>query len=271
MKEKISHDEEYLHKCSDLIHCKDREDYRSKFEQRIQPFYLGGTTKGYVRGLAVKSLLDAVDKSQNEKASIKVIDAGSGLGELGVYLAILGFQVIGVELSTSGVAGSRKLADKFKLVNCRFIETSLENIPVDDASVDFIIGHASLHHFIKYTTIPSEFKRVMKPGAMAFFADAFGENKLYHLFHDKKKMEHLGDVSLTKPMIESFFKDFKVVLHPTDWFVMFDKLFLKVLPGTVVRKLSKYFFILDRKINSKKRGNLRLSGSILTIVEKRQD
>lgn len=112
-----------------------------------------------------------------------------------------------------------------------------------DESVNFVIGHVSLHHLIKYEGVAKELGRVITPTGVMFFADSFGENKVYHLFHDKEEMERLGDVILTKPLIESFFSGFSVCLHPTDWFVMLDKLLLKIIPNCMNKLVRFLSFI----------------------------
>jgi len=265
--DKIGYEKEYHNKVSEFIKCKSSSEYIIKYEMTVQPFYLGGHTKGYVRGLAIKKIIDKCQILNRPYHEITILDSGCGLGELSVYLSMLGFNVIGVDISTEGIKSCKILAEKFNLDNCVFYATSLENIPIQDISIDFIIGHAALHHFIKYEKIPIEFKRVMKPNAFGYFADSFGENKLYSLFHDKEQMKQLGDVSLTKTLVNNYFSTFKVNILPTDWFVMLDKLYLKILPTKIVRKFSKYHFKIDRSIISNNRINLYLSGSILTEIE----
>jgi ubiquinone/menaquinone biosynthesis C-methylase UbiE len=147
----------------------------------------------------------------------------------------------------------------------------LEHISVESSSIDFIIGHASLHHFIKYEKVPAEFYRVMKTGANGYFADSFGENPFYRIFHNKQRMERLGDVLLSKKLIDEYFDLFDVQLTPTDWFVMLDKLYSKIFPDNFniyLRQLSKVHYWLDRKIPESNRIALTLSGAILTIITK---
>ncbi len=84
-------------------------------------------------------------------------------------------------------------------------------------------------------------------------------------------MERLGDVILTKSLVMDYFKGFKTEIVPTDWFVMFDKLYLRLLPkifDSIIKKVSKIHFWLDRKISPKSRIALYLSGTILTKIEK---
>ncbi len=179
--------------------------------------------------------------------------------------------MIGVDISESARTCAEELAKRLNVAsNCTFLAENLEQLSVEDNSVDFIIGHGALHHFIKYNGVPAEFLRIMKVNAEGFFADAFGENKFYHLFHDKEKMERLGDVSLSKQLVSDYFSDFEVKLLPVDWFVMLDKLYQKILPkpfNPAIRKLSKLHFHLDRKM-PETRLTLYLSGSVLTSIRK---
>jgi len=266
--DKKGYDDHYKGLESALLICESPSVYINLFRQGLLPFYKGGNTKGYVRGLAVQELLRAVKNSNKTNQQVKILDAGSGQGELSVYLACLGFNVIGIDISEEARVVSIKLAEKVGVTNnCMFLAESLESIPLNDNSIDYVIGHASLHHFIKYENIPDELDRVLKLEGEMFFADSFGENKIYHLFHDNEQMYSLGDVILTKELIDNYFINWNVSLVPTDWFVMFDKLFLKLLPKKFVQKSSFLWWHLDRLI-PRSRLSLFLSGAIMTHVKK---
>jgi ubiquinone/menaquinone biosynthesis C-methylase UbiE len=249
-------------------------EYLHNFEvTHLKPFCHGGNTKGFVRSLATQCLLKNADDKKQPRNKTKVLDAGSGSGQLSVYLACLGFNVIGVDISCEAIKKADELATGIGVEQkCTFIERSLEDTSLPDESIDFIIGHSALHHFIKYRDVPGEFRRILKPGARGFFADSFGENFFYHIFHNKQKMTQLGDVPLSASLINSYFSEFDVELTPTDWFVMLDKLYLKVLPvkfKQAIRTLSRLHFWLDRKIPANSRLILFLSGSVMTVITKR--
>jgi len=244
--------------------------YRSLY---LSPFHQGGITKGYVRNQAVEGLLQAVAQSGKNCDQVRVLDAGCGQGGLAVYLACLGFQVIAVDLSDVACSDGRSLAKKLAVDDhCTFHATSLADIPEKDQSVDHIIGHASLHHFIKYQEIPAELARISKPNSEGFFADSYGENPIYHLFHNKEQMTRLGDVSLTKPMVDEYFSPlFTVQMIPMDWFAMLDKLWLKILPRSAIgsaRTMAKIHYQLDRCIPASSRTTLRLAGSAMTHIKR---
>ena len=263
----------YQEKVSDLTGITDPEAYIKAFEKRNRPFHQGGRLKGYAQRLALRTLFDRCAELNLDYKDITVVDCGYGRGALSVYLACKGFNVIGVDISETARSNATEMASKIGTVNehCRFLAENLENTSIDENSVDFIVGYGALHHFIKYPGVPSEFQRIMKPGAEAYFVDAFGENRLFHLFHNKEEMQRLGDVILNKKLIENYFSNFDLTLTPTDWFTMLDKLWFKLLPrrfAPMVRKVSKVSFSLDRLIPEGSRLALYLSGVCFTRIRK---
>jgi|GEM_PF-6934367 ubiquinone/menaquinone biosynthesis C-methylase UbiE len=250
----------------------DKKAYVKRYESEyISPYYKGGGTRGYVLYLSVAKLIEDIEEKGLNKKKIKILDAGCGRGELTIYLACLGYNVVGIDISEKGCEIGKNLAKKIGVDNnCEFIATSLENTTLEEDSIDYVIGHLSLHHFIKYELITEEFKRIMKIDSVGFFAEGFGENKLYSIFHDKEKMSRLGDVVLTKKKLKIFFNpQFDIDLIPTDWFTMLDKVFLKIFPEKkhkkMIRKISKLNYHIDRKIPAN-RTTTFLSGSVLVRV-----
>lgn len=268
------HNDLYKDKDSYLISCTSTGEYIKRFEESgLSPYCKGGGTKGYVRGLSMKALLHSIEKSNTLPGDMLLLDAGCGQGELSVYLACLGFQVVGVDISEEACLAASRLAKAVGVAdNCWFKAESLEKISLDENSVDYVIGFAALHHFIKYEGVSKEFNRILSNQGQMFFADSFGENRIYHVFHNKEQMCRLGDVILTRNLINQFFLGFDVELIPTDWFVMMDKVFLKFLPESaipVIKKLSCFWQHIDRliPINST---TLFFSGSCMTHVVKKE-
>lgn len=247
------------------------EAFRSFFERtQMRHFAQGGVTKGYVRGLAVYGLLAAAARLERPAANIHVLDTGCGAGNLSAYLGLRGFHVTGVDVSESATRVSAKLADDVGVsTQVDFLTESLEQLSLADSSVDFVIGHGALHHFIKYERVPSELLRVLKPGGEGFFADGFGENRAYHLFHDREQMARLGDVILDRDLIRNYFSDFEVELTAADWFSMLDKLYERAAPPSarpLLRAVSRAHQVADQAISKSGRG-LRLAGSVMTHIK----
>jgi len=250
----------------------DPDAYVAWFERtHMRPFFQGGPTKGYVRGLAIRKMF--TDLGEKPLEGMTVLDAGCGAGELSVYLACRGLNVVSVDVSEIAIAHTLSLAQSVGVgEKINGVPASLEDIPIEDHSIDGVIGIASLHHFIKYPGVPSELNRVLAPGGSCYFADSFGENRIYHVFHDKEKMCRLGDVILTRSLILQYFDGFDVSLTPTDWLVMIDKVLTKLLPKRahgVARLISRAGFHLDRLVPSGSRIALFLSGAVFTQAQTR--
>lgn len=248
-------------------------EFMQNYEKEMAPFFMGGYERGFMQKTAMDMLLSSCESSNNSPQNIKILDVGSGFGDLTVYLSLKGYDVIGLDIAETSKSAGENLSKKFN-ANCSFVAESIEKTQFPDNYFDFIIGFGSFHHFIKYNGGSKELKRIMKKGAVGFFADPFHENPCYRLFHNKKQMIKFGDEIMTRTKIIKYFADFKVEIIPVDWFVMFDKLFLYILGSNrekhkeKLRKLSKFFFYLDRHINKKSSIALFFSGAIVTKITK---
>ena len=268
--DKVGYNQKYSNLFPKIYQAHNLPELKSIFVHQMQPFHRGGTTKGYVRQRCLEQMIADCHQLKKEHHEVTVLDAGCGLGALSVYMAVLGFHVIGLDISEQAINTCQQVANKFNMADkCRFVAASLGDTGLPDDSIDYVIGHGSLHHFIKYTNCPAELERIMKSGAKGFFADSFSENPLYHCFQNRQTMDRLGDVRLTKRKITAYFSQFEVDITPVDWFVMLDKLSIKLLPKNKIkwaRKLSTFYFQLDRIIENKNRISLFLSGSVITAI-----
>ena len=154
-----------------------------------------------------------------------------------------------------------------------FIAENLAAMSADDDVYDGIIAHAALHHFVKYPGVPEELSRVLRPDGQLWFSDGFAENRVYRLFHDKDKMARLGDVLLTKELIERTFGPlFDVELMPADWFLMLSKFQLRLARTGPLERLARHqarvHLALDRRI-PRNRATLALAGSVLVTMTPR--
>lgn len=109
---------------------------------------------------------------------LRVLDLGCGSGDVTVLLALAGARVIGVDLSPGMVDVARRRVERFAPgADARFVAAPAEELPLEDGSVDVILGRFILHH-LDIPRAARECARVLAPGGQALFVENSGRNPL---------------------------------------------------------------------------------------------
>lgn len=114
-----------------------------------------------IRTRQVELILQAI-KATNPK---RILDFGCGAGWLSTILSSEGYQVVGIDVSSSLI----KSATTSSAIS-QFIVGDCMNLPFKDNSFDFVIGIAILHHLNSARAIV-ECQRVAKKGATLLFME----------------------------------------------------------------------------------------------------
>jgi len=111
----------------------------------------------------------------------KILELGSGRGELSVALAKLGGIVTGVDIGKNLVELSKKIAE-INNIKCKFITGNIRKLPFNNNCFDFIIGTAILHHLSDKGIVDSlnEAYRVLKLDGKAIFIEPIENNKIFN-------------------------------------------------------------------------------------------
>jgi SAM-dependent methyltransferase len=104
----------------------------------------------------------------------KVVDLGSG-GGFDCFVAARtvgpGGAVMGVDMTPTMLARSRRAAERLGLTNVEFREGILEDLPVDDGWADVAISNGVLNLVADKPRALAEVRRVLRPGGVLQFAD----------------------------------------------------------------------------------------------------
>lgn len=120
------------------------------------------------------------NSSFNELNNLKILELGSGRGEFSIILAKMGGNVTGIDIGGNLINLSIQTA-RLNNVTCEFIVGSIDNLPFDDCSFDYVVGNAILHHLpvkgVKDSLI--EAFRVLKYGGQALFTEPLENSILF--------------------------------------------------------------------------------------------
>ena len=161
---------------------KRKDTTRAYFDQLAGKF-----GKHYVPGRSWKSFAEALLKIHSFEV---VADLGAGEGTTAQLFAQRAKQVIAVDNSSKMVEFGKDLAQKHQLPNLEFRLGEIEEIPIDDNSVDLALFSQALHHAQNPEAALAEAQRILKPGGTLVVLDL-----LQHSFEQARELYydvHLG-------------------------------------------------------------------------------
>ncbi len=140
--------------------------------------------KNYVPGRSWKALAEALLKVMNYEV---VADLGAGEGTLSQLLAQRAKHVIAIDISPKMVEFGKNLALQNDLPNLEFRLGEIEDVPIDNATVDLAILSQALHHAEEPSRAIAEAYRILKPGGCLLILDLAKHSftKAYELYSDR--------------------------------------------------------------------------------------
>ena len=141
-----------------------RKDHlRSYFDELAGRF-----GRHYVPGRSWKALADMLMRLL---PPMVIADLGAGEATLALMLARRAKQVIAVDSSGKMVEYGRGLVEKHGLANLEYRRGDMEELPIEDASVDMVLVHQALHHALHPAKALQEAHRILIPAGRIVILD----------------------------------------------------------------------------------------------------
>jgi len=117
------------------------DDLADRFAQNIYD-----SPKGEIRLRLVQDELLQCCPSLKKGKTLRILDAGCGMGQMTALLSLLGHQVVCCDLSAAMLAETKKAIAKDHLENVRFIQSAVQDLDqhLVDETFDLIVFHAVL-------------------------------------------------------------------------------------------------------------------------------
>lgn len=152
----------------------ERLDREREFHDRLAE----GLAPELMPPLELDELELAMLRAAGDLSGKRVLDLGCGSGDLTLALAQAGADIVAVDLSPRMVAVARKRLSIFTPgATAEFQVAAAEELPIEDDSIDVVIGRFILHH-LDVPLAARECSRVLAPNGKALFVENSSRNPL---------------------------------------------------------------------------------------------
>ena len=187
----------------------DREAMRrvvKKRQDRMRTFFdsvAGRMGKDYVPGKSWKGVAEALLRLM---PPMVIADLGAGEGAFALLLAQRATKVIAVDTSAKMIEVGREQAQRNGVTNVEYRLGDMEELPIDDASVDLVFFSQSLHHALHPERAVHEAARILRSGGRIVILDL-----VKHRFEEARELYADEWLGFSEPELEAMLE--KAGLH----------------------------------------------------------
>jgi len=169
-----------------------------KRQDKMRSFFdsvAGRLGKDYVPGQSWKSVAEALLRLM---PPMVIADLGAGEGTFALLLAQGAKKVIAVDTSAKMIEVAREQALRHGVKNVEYRLGDMEEVPIDDGSVDLVFFSQSLHHALHPERAIQEAWRILRPGGRIVILDL-----LKHRFEEARELYADEWLGFSEPELEA--------------------------------------------------------------------
>lgn len=155
-----------------------------------------------------EGIIDALADRAAVTGTATVVDVGTGTGFVAAGLAPRAATVIGVDNSPAMLAVAADNLAALGLDNVVLHESELDNLPLEDDSVDAAVANMVLHHAPEPAAMIAEMARVVRPGGNVAVTD-----EVEHPYEWMRAEQADIWLGFTARDVAGFFRDARLVDH----------------------------------------------------------
>ena len=154
-----------------------------KRQDKMRSFFdsvAGRLGKDYVPGKSWKGVAEALLRLM---PPMVIADLGAGEGAFALLLAQQATKVIAVDTSAKMIEVGRELVARNGVKNVEYRLGDMEEVPIEEATIDLVFFSQSLHHALHPDRAAHEAWRILKPGGRIVILDL-----VKHRFEEAREM-----------------------------------------------------------------------------------
>lgn len=144
------------------------------------------------------------------KAGDFCADLGSGKGYDVLKMATMATETgfaYGIDVSDAMMETAKENARKLNLNNTAFVKSELENIQLEDETLDLVLSNCTINHSLDQSKVWKEIFRILKPGGTFVVSDIYALSQVPdHFRNDPEAVAECWAGSVTK---EEYFQNIK--------------------------------------------------------------
>lgn len=220
---------------------------QSKTIEELKKEIIGDPFFGRAISFALDNIGDINDKN--------IVDVGCGNGDMSVFFALRGANVVGIDIEANVLEEAKALALKQNIKDkCIFLNASAESIPIESESIDIIFSKSTIQYMNREDAL-AEYNRIIKPDGIIVLLENLPFNPFINIYRLRRRLfartpseiRYVNSVRgyLTLTEVENFKHSFQEVTHREYHLFSMFAIYLLPYESKIIKTIYSLLICLD--------------------------